>query len=251
MGELEDPIAGVGHNKPPLNEVLADEHRDLIKQIDELLTKAVTAPAVVASPEHKSSIGELVVPMARLIKKLDDTRAEAVRPHLQAQRETNGWFNDHAARISRVKTDLEGRATAYDNKVLEEERQRREQELARAREEEERQATAAREAAASGDLAAAAAADEKAEEASFAAAALEGPAPKAADVTRVRSGGVTSSSRTEWKGEITDIDKLDVLKLRPYLKRADLEKALNAYVRTGGRECAGAVIKEETKASFR
>ncbi|WP_377818074.1 hypothetical protein [Bosea massiliensis] len=211
----------------------------------------MTAPAVVSTPEHKAQIGELVVPMARLMKRLDDTRAEAVRPHLQAQRETNGWFNDHATRISTLKTELEARATAYDRAVIENERKRREEEAAKALEEEKRQTELAALAAANGDLAGSAAADEKAEQAAIAAASLEGPAPKAADVTRVRSGGVVGSSRTEWKGEIIDIDNLDVVKLRPYLKRDDLQKALNAYVRTGGRECAGAVIKEDVKASFR
>ncbi|MBN9441137.1 hypothetical protein [Bosea sp. (in: a-proteobacteria)] len=252
MADIDEPLVGIGHNKPPISEVLAEAYSDLIKEVDVLQKRYEKAPATVGSLDQKAVLGEIIVPLGKLATRLDDLRKKENEPHLAAQRETNNWFNSFIDDLKAMKKSLEDRATAYDQKLLDMERERREQERQRAEDEEARQRKIASDAAAGGDLAASAEADEKADEAGRAAETLDGaPATRAADITRVRSGSIVGSSRTEWKGEIVDIDKLDVVKLRPYLKREDLQKALNTYVRTGGRECAGATIKEVSKASFR
>ena len=53
-----------------------------------------------------------------------------------------------------------------------------------------------------------------------------------ADLSRTRAGGTMSSLKREWDFEVVDWPKLDLEKLRPYLTRPDLEKAVRAYVRT-------------------
>lgn len=68
-------------------------------------------------------------------------------------------------------------------------------------------------------------------------------------MARTTSATAKSGLVSSWVGTITDIDTLELQKLRPYISAAELQAALNRYVKQGGRQLEGALIKEviETK----
>lgn len=56
---------------------------------------------------------------------------------------------------------------------------------------------------------------------------------------------------TKWVGTIKNVEELELVKLRPYIAIAELQKALDRYVRNGGRDCLGAEITEVTGVSVK
>ena len=72
-----------------------------------------------------------------------------------------------------------------------------------------------------------------------------------AELSTVRGTQAVSGLRTRWVAEITDKQKLDLEKLRPYLRLEHLQTALNGYMAAGGREITGAVIEERSTISVR
>ena len=74
-----------------------------------------------------------------------------------------------------------------------------------------------------------------------------------ADTVRTKVGGVIASATTKWDFEITDYDAIDLNKLRPFLIRADVEKAVRSFVRIqkGSAVIPGVRVFEDVKATFR
>ena len=63
--------------------------------------------------------------------------------------------------------------------------------------------------------------------------------------------GAVATLRTRWVGEIVDMQAIDLNLLKRFLRPEDLQKALNAFVSSGGRELAGAKIYEKTESTIR
>ena len=63
--------------------------------------------------------------------------------------------------------------------------------------------------------------------------------------------GSLSTLRREWKGEIVDVNNLDLEKLRPHIPRDGLQRGIDAAVKAGVRELRGALISEDTTAQVR
>ena len=147
--------------------------------------------------------------------------------------------------------------TVYERRKADEARRAREEEERLAREA-ERAAREAAEAAAEAvkseeDLDAAIIAEEEAnraaQEAQDAARAAEA---NNAELSRNRGEhGAVASLRTTWTGEIADTHTLDLEVLRPFFSMDALQKAVNGFVRQGGRELKGARIFEQTHSVVR
>ncbi|KAB0269020.1 hypothetical protein [Microvirga brassicacearum] len=246
--------AGIGHNKPPsLIEQLGETYVDEIKELDEVAKRADEAPKEVKSDADVATVGDIAKDARKLFKELDKHRDNEGRPHLTAKREIDGFFKVHLERLSHMMDVLEARATAYQRRKLAEARAAQEAESRRLREEEDRQREIARQEAERNRPNAALKHVNKAEDLGERAEIAEAAATVSnADLTRVRSeSGTVVGSRTEWKGEILSMDEIDLDKLRPFLKREDVQKALNTYVRMGNRTLTGARIFEDVKANFR
>jgi flagellar biosynthesis GTPase FlhF len=247
-------LAEIGHNNPPpLREVLAENYEILLTEIEALAGKANEAPKTISGDEDVITVGEIVKGARDLSKRLDKARDAEGRPHLEAKREIDGFFKGHMERIDRIAQILQKRADDYQRARAAEERRKREEEARRLREEEERQREIARKAEEANRAKTAAKHEDKADELAERRVEAEASAQASnADLVRVRSDtGTVVSAKTEWKGEIVSVEEIDLNKLRPYLKRDDVQKALNTFVRMGGRELAGARIFEDVKASFR
>lgn len=61
-----------------------------------------------------------------------------------------------------------------------------------------------------------------------------------------RTSGKASSAglNTKWVGIVTNVEQLDLTKLRPYLSLTELQRALDRAVKAGLRQCNGADISE-------
>lgn len=253
LAEDLNPRAVPGHNQPPLAAILLDRYAEILREADVIDNRANSLPKTVSDDIGLGRLGDVVKDARKLVKRIDTKRGEEVEPHLTAQRETNAFFKVFTERLDVIVRGLEQRATDYNNAKAAEERRIREEQARRAREEEDRQRQAAEAAAARNRHGAALKHEDRAEEAAERARRAESAAQaSAADLTRVRSGsGTVATTRTEWKFEVEDIDKVPLEKLRPYLPRADLEKAIRSFVRVGGRDLAGVRIFQDNKATFR
>ena len=60
------------------------------------------------------------------------------------------------------------------------------------------------------------------------------------------ASGSLSSLRTVWVGEVISIESLDLNALRFHISQDALQKAVNSFVKAGGRKIHGAKIYEES-----
>ena len=88
--------------------------------------------------------------------------------------------------------------------------------------------------------------------ASVSLAAIGRLSPKPAELSRTRGEvGSVASLKGRWVGDVTDRAALDLEALRHYLPVAALQTALNGFIKAGGRDLRGAVIRLEQTASVR
>jgi len=242
-----------GNNPPPLSEILQEKYEGLSGSVADLALSAEAAPREIKTDGDLDRTAVVVKDAKQMLKRIDGFRVAEKEPFLQSGRDVDSFFKLLSERVNRIADVLSRRADDYNRKKLAEARRRAEEEARKAREEAEAARKKAAELEAAGRAAQAAKQADKAEAAIDAAFAAEAKGNQsAADLTRVRGeSGVLASTCTEWKGEIVNIDELDVKALAPFIKREHLQSALNAFVRTGRRELKGARIFEDVKSSFR
>ena len=137
----------------------------------------------------------------------------------------------------------EARVTVYLRAKADAERRRREDEEARAREEAERLAAQAKDAPTL---------DKAIEAETVARDAAKAAEAKPADMARTRGDlGSVSTLRTVWDFEVADYAAIPLDLIRPYLARADIDKAIRGAVRSGLRELKGVRIFENSTAVVR
>jgi hypothetical protein len=111
---------GIGHNKPPLAEMLETELEPHHRRKEELAS--VAAKAVIVDDESAEKVTNLVVMIQDLEEKLDKARLERSRPYRDAQSLINGSYNTliNALTIIRQGTEknggLRGLLTAWSRK---------------------------------------------------------------------------------------------------------------------------------------
>jgi hypothetical protein len=273
---IQSPVPGPGHNNPPpLRDRLASDYADMLAGIETLADRANHAPKEIGDDAALGPVSELVKDISAAAKRAEACRVDEKEPHLQAGREVDGFFKTATDRLSRMKTTLEGRVTTYlrakadaERKAREEEERRRRDAERVAREEADRKLREAEEAdrlarmaAAQGApvtantddaLARAIAADEAAEQArrdaDFAQRAAEA---RSADLARTRGAATLSTLRTTWEFEIVSEESIPLEKLRAFIPRGDIEKAVRAFVRAGHRDLPGVRIYQAETAVIR
>ena len=154
--------------------------------------------------------------------------------------------------MARIVDVFEDIATDYARKKRDAARAEADRIAREAREEEQRSLSAAHAAEEAGRRASARQHTVKAIEAGTQAAAAEhAVVATSAPAKATTASGVTARATPVWSFKVVDYDKIPLDKLRPYLKRVDVEVALKMAVKMGLREMAGVEIKEDVKAGFR
>lgn len=260
---FQTPIGpGIGHNSALIDafdieaaaEQLTADNAELIKRRDDLLASCERMPAAIEDDEMSGQFADQKKMISAAIKIADDRRKTAKQPYLDGSRAVDGFFSKIKDPLERAKKTVDERQTRYLRKKAEEERQAREAAEREAREaalKAQREAEEAAQAAKDDDtLDSAIKAEEAARQAREAAGVATREAhAKPADMARTRGDyGSVASLRTQWTFGNLDRNKLDLEILRPYLPEDALEKAVRAFIRAGGRKCAGVDIFEDQKA---
>lgn len=256
--------AAIGDNRPALvsAEQLGKDYAYVEKAIADLEAKASDIPPVIEDDEDLTAIHDFAVKLRGALKRVEELRDENKRPHLDAGRVIDAFFKLFAARVEKVKTDVEKRGQVYLQKKAEAERKRRAEEERKAREQAERQRQAAQAALAAPTpdnsnekVAAIEAAAEAENEAREAAAATQA---KPADLARTHTAAGTATLAEELTHVIEDWNKIDWTVLGPFIRRDEADKAIRALIRSrqddikaGRFRLAGVTFKSATRAQFR
>ena len=240
--------ATIGHNMPPPTEAealrgrLAEDFADLLKRRDDLVAACDRLPSI-GDDDTAGKVGDYIKLVTAAQKNAEAARVDAKEPFLAAGRTVDGFFKPIGDALTAVKAKAQRSLTSY--LAAKEAAARREAEEAakRAREEAERKAAEAARIETDSKVAAAAAMDAAVAREAEADKLDEAAAAKPAEFARTRGDyGSVSTLRERTVGEITDRSALDLEALRPYLPVDGLQKALNAFIRAGGRELRGARI---------
>lgn len=185
-------------------------------------------------------------------------RVKEKEPYLESSRRVDGFFKNVKETLDKIKSKCNAQLTTYQKEVARKERialAAQAEADAKAAADAARVAEEALELATSdANLENAVEKEEEAIEAAETASVAEKAAEQsAADLSRTRSsaGGSVSSLTTFWAFRAFDKATIDLDVLRPFLTDADIEKALKAYIKSGGRDIKGAIIFEDQKSVVR
>ena len=239
-----------GDNKAPIAEVLPKDFAEITKEVETFIANAAKLPKKLKDDTDLGVFGQHVTDLRAIAKRVEGLRTDEGAPLLAATKALNAFFGGLKDRLDAARSTLEAAATDYQRAkdAAERERKRREAEDLRQREEAER----AKAETATG--VAGARAEGRAEQLASQAERAERQAnASTADTVRTKVGGVIASATTKWDFEITDYDAIDLNKLRPFLIRADVEKAVRSFVRIqkGSAVIPGVRVFEDVKATFR
>lgn len=257
-----NPRALIGGNNPPIEDMLTGTQADLLARIAPIADRATKAaddmrpakgkPPVITSDEQLGNVAAVAVDAKSLFGDLEAARKKEKQPYWDAGQAVDAFFKEHKDRMSRITDVFETLASDYQRAKIARER-------AEAAERERKAEAAAQklrdEAEAAARPATAARKIDQAEQLERVAdqAASDGAASNATLGKVTSSTGASASARTVWKATITDYDQIDMKKLAPYLARAEVEKALRAFVKIhkGSAKMDGVVFEEDVRASFR
>ncbi len=273
---------GMGDNRPPVREILAERNKelrplleaegvDLTERRDVLLEATANAPTVITTEEECHKVEDLIKMILSCAKDSEARRKSDKAPTREAGAIVDGFYKGIADQpfknspLATADKTLRAPLNVYLQQKAEAERRVREEIERKAREEAEK---AAREAARLEQVAR----DEKGLEAAILAEAAakiaaadselaqKEAAANAAELSRTRSDyGAVASLRTFWDhtpedsacADPVDRDKVDKDLIWPFIPMDALDKAVKGYVKAGGRECRGVRIFKDTSAVVR
>jgi hypothetical protein len=252
----------VGHNRAPAIEILRDEleleNEPLLKRAADLAAAAGRMPEKVLDDETAGKFSDMVKLVAAAIKASEAGRVGKKEPFLEGGRAIDGFYKKRISDpLLAIKASVESRLGVYLRAKADRERRAREEAERLAREAERKAQEEARKAAEEmqneRDLQVALDAQQRAQDAAVASvAASKAAAAKPAEMARTRGDvGSLGTLRTHWTGEVVDRDTLDLGPLRQHLSLDDLNKAVRAYVKAGGRFLDGAKIYEAQEVTVR
>jgi hypothetical protein len=249
-----DAPAGMGHNNPPLQELLKSEFMALMDEVESLAKEANAAKAAVDdrglnSDEDVLPLIEIGKAATKLGPKIDKIRLERTQPLRDTVDQINRFFEPFRSRVDRIKSGMAAKVGEH---------------------EAEQRAKAKREAAEAARLAQEDA-QRKLEEAAAAqhsvmsdvvmneAAEAEHRASRAAlDATKAGSGPTktdagTVSQTAPWTFTVEDWDAIDLRELRDSFTVAEIEKAIRGHVRKhkNTKPLKGVKFYQEARTSFR
>lgn len=253
---MTQETAGLGHNNPPsdaevLSAKLAEENEKVLNRAKALIESAGKIPEKFEDDETAEKAAEYIKMVNTCKKVMEDARTKAKEPFLVQGRMVDTFFKAHANALDVALDKAKKPLNAFVQEKAELERQRLREAEEQKRKEAEALASVAV-AVSNIDVGAGEVAFEDALEAEVMANKMQVASQAKTGLGAVRTeSGVTASTRKTVVGEVVDISKLDLETLRYLIPTDALQKALNAFIRNGGTELAGAKIWEKIEAVVR
>lgn len=251
--EIEPRVIGLGHNRPPLRDLLRDQYEQIGTRVDALIASAGRAPATVNDDDTLGKMGDLIKSITACGKQIEAARVSEKEPFLAAGREVDGFFKPMGDTLAVAKKRLEAPCGVYLRAKADAEKKAREAIEAAARRAAEDAMRQAQEAEAANLTAVSDAALDRALTAEADAdRAQKAAEAKPAELARTRGEmGSVATLRTSWDAEILDYAAIPLEAIRAFVPRDAIEKAVRAFVRAGGRELKGVRIYENSTAVVR
>lgn len=252
--------APIGDNLPPsdaqlLMSRLNEQHQEQMRTVARLCIAAEQMPKVIPDGDETAAgaASDLIKLINAAKKVVEVARVAEKEPFLAQGRAVDGFFKVGADKLEAAIRITKGPLDTFLRRKEATERARRDEEARRLREQQETE----RAAALLMQQAKVAPAAAQLVEQSAITGQMANRAEKRADapiseLSQSRSiQGSLAQLRTVWVGEVTDQASLDLEKLRHHIRPEDLQKAINSYVKAGGRELAGAKIYEKSETVVR
>lgn len=242
-----------GANKAPIEAVLAADFSDLAAEVAALVTRGQKLPAKVEAEEQQAAIGSYIIDCRALWKKIEAMRDAEGRPLLEGKRAIDAHFKGMGGLLDEVTGPLQRAADDFVRRVAAAKRAEAERQACEAREKaelERQKAEAAKTAGAAGR------AEARAEQADAEAdRAAEVASASAADLARMKVGGVSASAKETWTARIEDYNAAiqPLGAVGAYLKADALTDAFKsmAKVQKSNARWPGVSFFVDTKATFR
>jgi hypothetical protein len=255
MSTAARPIEKTDNLPPPLvtRAQLAIDFAHLSAAIVEIEDACKTAPTVIEDDEDLTTVTRLATSIIALQKKIETARKETVQPFLDAETTANDFLKRELPnRLSILKTRFEVVTTAFQRKKAAREQAARDAQAAAARQQVEAAAQRVTEAVKAGDVQAATAAVKQSDTlTAFANKAAAAAAAPTSAMAAVKTEAGSAALVDNWTFDDLDLDKVDLIVLRPFFPRAAVEQALRAFIKSGRREIAGARIFNDNRSRFR
>lgn len=248
-------LATLGHNNPPNDiEIVAQRLTDKEAVLRTNMMNFMAAPEVIADEQEAGRVTDAMKFVAHVTRKVADIHKSIKEPYLECGRACDGWKKRMEGELEIVKSSYAKPLNTFLEKKAAEERARQ---IEAARIERERAEALAAEAAAHEQ----AGITETANELMEAAVDIEIMAERMeekihtatpAQLAKSRSMfGATASQKLIWTGEIMNISAVDLNQLRSHFTLDAIQKAVNAFVRDGGRKLDGVSIEQKSQLSVR
>lgn len=240
----------IGHNNPPtFAELLAQQTKPLVAEIDHLVRLADDCPAKVKGPADVETMGKVVLASRALRKVVEERRVVDKNPHLIAGETVDDHYRPLKMRLEETEKRLMLRVTTYQTAERQKETLRQQEEARKAA----AAAEAAREKARLAEEAGKHAAAARANQAAANAEAKAQLAIEPVEPTRTTFAGGMATTVKKYDFQITDSNAIPLDDLRPYFSLSAIEVAVRAYVRAhkDSRPLAGVRIFEDMRAQFR
>ncbi len=234
------------HNNPPneleiLQENLTLRYVSLMRDAEARIALSAKIPEVFTAQNEADFVSDYIAEIGQLQKSLESARKDEKEPFLRQGQAVDEFFNSYRDNLTESADKAKIPLTNWLKKVAVEEQARRDAEAAKLRAEEEKARNLAAVAPSVENM-------EKAVEAHNSVVVADKVAAAPVVSMAAATGKYSKSSlKKEWVGTIADITKVDLEKLRAYIKPEAIQVALNAYVKMGGRACDGCLIEETVK----
>lgn len=247
-------LAVQGHNNPPSDIEILAERLTAQEKLLRADMKFVEAPKEISDELHAGQITDALKNVRNFVSRVSEIHESIKKPYLECGRTVDSWKKRMEGELDVVKSSYASPLTTFLEKKAKEERARQ---IEAARVERERAEALAAEAAAHE----AAGITDTASELLDAAISGEIMAERMEDkvhtappsqLAKARSMyGATASQKLVWVGEIENISALDLNQLRSHFTTEAIQKAINCFIRDGGRKLDGVKIEQKAQLNVR
>lgn len=244
----------IGHNNPPSDSAILAERLNTQEAALRSTISLIECPQIISNEQEAGNVTDAIKYVSVLIRKIGDAHKAIKEPYLENGRVVDAWKKRLESEFEIKKLAFSKPLNAFLEMRAKEERERQIEAARRERERAERLAEEAKEHEAVGINDTASALMDAAIASEAMASHIEDKVYTSTPSQLAKSRsihGATASQKLVWTGEIENISAIDFNLLRKYISIDDLQKAINAFIRDGGREINGVKIYQKSQLNVR